>query len=98
MMRTSPEQRELCRLLSPLHERFCAKHRRAQGEPCDGDPQSSNDSTTYRFSLVEFRAALDELWSAAKELDRSMQQRSSADMRAIVFTFQKESASAEGHQ
>ena len=75
MKRTTPEQRELCRLLSPLHERFCDKHHRGCGASSEFDLGAANDSNGARFSLSEFRSALDELWSAAKALDRFLKQR-----------------------
>jgi len=78
MSRITPEQRELCRLLSPLHEKFCAKH---QGwEPhSDTEGNASSDCSPYNFSLSEFRSTLDELWSAAKALDRSERLRRGGD-------------------
>jgi hypothetical protein len=71
----SPEQRELCRLLSPLHEQFCEKHGRAEGMPEDTASPARTTSPATDFSLAKFRSALDELWEAAKELDRSMKRR-----------------------
>ena len=72
MARMSLEQRELCRLLSPLHERFCGKHRAPSPE---GHEAECDDDTTPAFSLSEFRAALDDVWDAAKALDRSLRAR-----------------------
>ena len=77
MRRMSPEQRELCRLLSPLHERFCEKHSRADEIPSNSVDQEGTSAVT-NFSLARFRAALDELWEAAKDLDRSLKQRDGA--------------------
>jgi hypothetical protein len=79
MKRMSPEQRELCRLLSPLHETYCEKHNRSGCEAQDHD-----DATGVGFSLAEFRSALDELWSAAKALDRSLKQRSGPSIRSTT--------------
>ena len=72
MRRMSPEQRELCRLLSPLHERFCEKHCRTEEIPSGSASQKGATSTRVDFSLAKFRSALDELWEAAKDLDRSL--------------------------
>jgi len=83
MRRMSPEQRELCRLLSPLHERFCEKHSRAESMPVGSVDLEGTNSTAVSFSLAKFRSALDELWEAAKDLDRSLKQRDGSSLNDL---------------